>query len=76
MSDKDRPRRRTYTVLDSKVLAVASEGYAGDWAAYIGAVRGDNFDRESQEVLEHGSKLRESVAKLLFPDFRDLDYRD
>ena len=58
-----------WKALDIHVLVVASEGYCGDWAAYIGAVDGDSHDFEWQEVLDHGSKLSEKVAEVLFPDF-------
>jgi hypothetical protein len=55
--------------LDRRVIAVAKEGYAGDWAAYIGAVAGENHEQEWQEVMKHGNKLRKEVAEVLFPNF-------
>ncbi|GAG81689.1 unnamed protein product [marine sediment metagenome] len=68
-------RRIQYKALDSKVLVVAKEGHAGDWAAYIGAVPGYSHDAEWREVASDGSKLPESVARILFPAFEDLVYR-
>jgi len=61
--------------LDKCVLAVAKEGAAQDWAAYIGAVPGINHEREWHTVVSEGSKLPQEVAELLFPDFKDLTWR-
>jgi len=68
--------RTKYIVLDSKVLVVAVEGSIGDWAAYIGAVPGYNFDEEWQRVAENGTKLPKSIAEILFPLFKDLKWRE
>lgn len=68
-------KRIEWYPLDSRVIVVAVEG-AVDWAAYIGAVPGENHDEEWFDVRDHGTKLRREVAKLLFPNFRDLRYRD
>ena len=67
--------RLRYIALDPKVIVVAIEGSANDWAAYIGAVRGENHNLEYREVAEHGSKLPKDVAEVLFPDFKDLTWR-
>ena len=64
-----------YRALDTRVLAVAKEGHIGDWAAYIGAVSGDSHEKEWPEVAAHGSKLPESVANAIFPNFKGLVYR-
>lgn len=72
MSEEPRIRWRN---LDIKVIAVAVEGEIGDWAAYIGAVPGDNHEREWKRVREHGSKLPKTVAEAMFPDFKDLKWR-
>ena len=64
-----------YVVLDRKVLAVAIEGAVKDWAAYIGAVHGENHEDEWHDVKSYGSKLRKEIAELLFPEFRDLRWR-
>lgn len=46
-----------------KLVVVAREGYAKDWAAYVGK---ENY----------GSKLPYAVACVLFPDFdRDFKWR-
>jgi hypothetical protein len=65
-----------WRALDRRVLAVAVEGLANDWAAYIGAVPGRNHSREWRKVAETGTKLPRAVAEVLFPDFKDLRWRD
>ncbi len=58
-----------YAVLDTNVIAVAVQGEIGDWAAYIGAVEGENHEREYQKVADNGTKLSYKLARMLFPDF-------
>jgi len=62
-------RKVDWKPLDRRVIAVAVEGYAGDWTAYIGAVAGENHEKEWRDVAEHGSKLRKEVAEAIFPHF-------
>ena len=51
-----------------QVIVVASQGgQETDWAAYIGAVKGDDHATEWQEVLKHGTKLRKDIAEVIFP---------
>jgi len=70
-------RKVDWKALDRRVIAVAVEGHQGDWAAYIGAVPGENHQEEWKEVEKHGSKLRRELAELLFPSFRmELRYRE
>ena len=64
----------TYTVLNSRVLAVAVKGDIDDWAAYIGPVPGHNHMMEAEEVYRRGTKLPYLVAKVLFPSM-DRAYR-
>lgn len=61
--------------LAKDVIVVAVEGAVGDWAAYIGAVKGDNHEYEWMKVRDHGAKLRKEVAEVLFPDFKHLRWR-
>ena len=68
-------RRTIYTVLAREVLAVAVEGAVGDWAAYIGAVPGEDHDEEWKRVGKTGAKLRQEVAEVLFPSFAHLKWR-
>jgi len=68
--------RQVWKALDQRVIVVAVEGYAGDWSAYIGAVRGLCHNVEWTEVRDNGSKLSRELAELLFPEFKDLQYRE
>jgi len=68
-------KRMQYTVLGQNVLAVAKEGAVNDWAAYIDAVPGVNLAEEVKHVMDRGDKLPEAVARVLFPEFRDLTWR-
>jgi len=60
--------------MSMKVLAVANTRIEGAWCAYVDAVPGMSHEDEAAEVLAHGSKLDEDVARALFPGFRDLYY--
>ncbi len=62
--------------LDGHVIAVAKLGAIGDWAAYIGAVAGKNFDAEAEEVAYKGTKLPRKLAEVIFPDWRVYAWRD
>ena len=64
-----------YKPLAKKVLTVAVEGSINDWAAYIDSVPGDDHSCEWEEVYKHGSKLPETIAKLLYPEFQTKTYR-
>lgn len=68
-------KRVRYTILGQNVIAVAKEGGNNDWAAYIDAVPGINHEVEAEHVMTNGEKLRENVARVLFPEFRDLEWR-
>ena len=68
-------KRMRYTILGQNVLAVAKEGGNNDWAAYIDAVPGINHQAEIEHVMTNGDKLQEDVARVLFPEFRDLAWR-
>lgn len=78
MSEEEgrRKRRREYRILDTHVVVVATEGWNKDWAAYIGAVLGKDYETESKVVKEWGTKLRKKVAEAIFPHWKDLDYRE
>ena len=61
--------------LDRRVLVVAVvdnlpglyPGKEGEWAAYIGPVKGDYHEQEMEEVARHGTKIPEWMAERLFP---------
>jgi len=71
-------KKMEYRALDSKVLVIAVEGYAGDWSAYIGAVRGERHDEEYLDVADYGNKLSEKIARAIFPyePWKSLVWRD
>jgi len=60
--------------LSSRVLCVARTRIEGAWAAYVDAVPGKSHAGEWEPVLEHGAKLDERLARVLFPEFDDLRY--
>lgn len=64
-----------WKALDIRIIAVAVEGNAFDWTAYIGAVEGYNHEKEWQDVKDNGSKLQKEVAEALFPEFKLLRWR-
>jgi hypothetical protein len=60
--------------LHQEVLAVATTRAEPGWCAYIGPVPGMRHDQEEGPVLAHGDKLREDIARVMFPQFKDLEY--
>ena len=60
--------------LASKVLVVAKTRVEGTWSAYCDAVPGDNHELEVDEVLKRGDKMPEYIARVLFPEFKDIPY--
>jgi len=68
-----RPRMHR-VALHSKVLVVAKLRYEGAWSAYCFPVLNENHDDESYLWKEHGSKLGEELAKVLFPYFKGIPY--
>ena len=73
------PGTKHYTQLGCRVLAVLSRRHDG-WCVYVGAVQGQNHDREWAGVAEAGDKQNEPVARaivetLFHPRFEiDLPY--
>jgi hypothetical protein len=65
-----------YRALACDVLVVARTRVECAWAAYIGSVPGVNHRSEWQEVLRHGDKLPEAVARAVFPEFAKVPYAD
>lgn len=66
-------RRRA---LARRVLVAARTRVECAWAAYIDAVHGHDHDYEVRAVLDHGDKLPEEVARVLFPQFKEVPYAD
>ena len=65
-----------YYALDSNVLAVATTRIEGTWKAYCGSVPGDYHCEESQEVLRTGTQIYEPIARIMFPEFKDIPYAE
>lgn len=67
----------TYYILDRNILVVATmlpdvdQGY---WGAYIGVVAGRDHSSEYREVLASGTKVREKLARVIFPEFEKIPY--
>lgn len=58
------------------VLVVASVNTkVGDWAAYIGAVPGEDHSLEWIIVRNRGAKLPQVVAEGMFPNLKSFDWR-
>lgn len=60
--------------LASRVICVAHARIEGTWSAYCDAVPGIRHRDEMEEVFRHGSKLRENIARALFPQFDGIPY--
>lgn len=60
--------------LSSRVLVVARTRVEGAWAADCDAVPGENHDHEEADVLAHGAKMHEHIARALFPRFEGIPY--
>jgi hypothetical protein len=65
-----------YRALAVDVLVAATTRIECAWAAYCAAVPGVNHHNEWREVLSHGDKLPEGVARALFPFFAEVPYAD
>ena len=65
-----------YKALATRVLVVARTRVDGTWKAYCNAVPGEHHSKEIQEVLDYGDQLREDVARVLFPEFKELPYAE
>ena len=63
-----------HKALSRCVMAVARTRVECKWAAYIDAVPGMNHDNEYAAVLDHGDKLREDIARAIFPQFEGVPY--
>lgn len=58
------------------IVILAREGYADDWAAYIGALPGDHTEQEAISwTAAHGAKLSPAEATRWFRDLPAKAYR-
>jgi hypothetical protein len=60
--------------LASRVLVVAHTRIECTWAAYVDAVSGIDHSQEADRVLRSGAKLDESLARQIFPEFKQVPY--
>lgn len=58
---------------DIMTVAKANE-HVGDWAAYIKVIKNQDQSLNESEVLTTGTKLNQTVAETLFPQFK-LNYK-
>jgi hypothetical protein len=68
-----------YRALATHVLAVATarREYDGKgWTCYIDAVPGISHKDEAQRAAENGDKPSESVARAIFPEFKNRPFVD
>lgn len=65
-----------YKALDHNILVVATTRIENKWKAYIKCVPGKNHDDEWEEVLKHGSEIDEKIARILFPQFKEMEYAE
>ncbi len=63
-----------FVCLDRRVMIAARTRVEGKWAAYCKNVPGMKHEVEVEVVLEHGTKVSEAVARVLFPDFEEVPY--
>ena len=66
-----------YHALDRNIIAVATfipSSGAKAWGAYIAIVPGKDHRSEQIDVVRNGTRLRENVAKALFPSWANWPY--
>jgi len=64
----------TYIVIHWKVLVVAKTRIEGKWNAYATPVPGMSHEKEYYLWETEGLKLPEEIARVMFPDFKELPY--
>lgn len=70
--ENEKPGYKKWAALDRQVLAVFSRREDG-WCIYIGAVPGENHSYEWPGVAATGSKLHESVARVILREYFGYD---
>jgi hypothetical protein len=60
--------------LHRQILVVAKTRIEGAWSAYIFPVPGENHDEEAKLWQTEGVKLPENLARVMFPEFKDMKY--
>lgn len=65
-----------HRALSRNVLVAARTRIECAWVAYVDAVPRRDHDFECGNVLKHGAKLPEKVARALFPQFDEVPYAE
>ena len=60
--------------LHRNVLCVATTRIEGAWCAYCKDVAGQDHKAEQNDVLAHGDKISDRVARVMFPQFEGVPY--
>ena len=69
-----KPPVLAYEAVDRNVLFVAAEVGPNEWAAFVGAIEGEDRERDLGEVTKNGSALPFELAEVFFEDYaRDPD---
>lgn len=56
------------------IVVVASTRVEGTWKAYIASTKERSHKDAVPAVLERGTAVREPIARVLFPHFKNLPY--
>ena len=68
-------------ILDSErlapvIMAAAKTSKPGTWACWIGIVLGKDETLDLRSVLKDGTKLKEDIARAIFPRFKSFPYEN
>ena len=56
------------------IVVVATTRIEGTWKAYIGSTKERRHEDAVLTILRHGAYVHESIARVLFPHFKDVPY--
>jgi len=62
-------------VLQILTMAAAHSRIEGGWSAYIGASVEEDHGQAARDVALHGQRLPEEIARSIFNQFGDMEYR-
>lgn len=65
-----------YRALHSEVLMVAKSRIEGNWSCYCTPVPGLCHEQEKHLWESHGTKVRESIARAIFPEYAEVEYAE
>lgn len=58
------------------IMAAAKTSKLGTWACWIGIVLGKDETLDLRSVLNNGVKLKEGIARAIFPRFKSFPYEN